>query len=179
MSRCPICNVRTDRLEYEGVRVRQCPQCSGYWVTPMSVRRIMHEREQSWPEAVQRKFIEIADASDTRRRLTCPTCREPMRKESFKGWREITIDQCPTCKAIWLDPGELEKIQIFWEYFRDHPEQTNWDALERQAALESELVRRKEQLKQQIEDARTAARHAHPGYAPHGLLRGLFSILRS
>ena len=23
--------------------------------------------------------------------------------------------QCPTCRGIWLDPGELERIQVYYE----------------------------------------------------------------
>lgn len=38
----------------------------------------------------------------------CPTCKTAMTQKSYE---EVSIDQCPSCKGVWLDAGELEKIK--------------------------------------------------------------------
>jgi uncharacterized protein len=40
--------------------------------------------------------------------MKCPVCKEP---ELVMSERQgIEIDYCPTCRGIWLDRGELDKI---------------------------------------------------------------------
>ena len=51
------------------------------------------------------KLIVQAQAEDSRR---CPIDGALMQKEiSFM----IVIDRCPTCRGIWLDGGELERLK--------------------------------------------------------------------
>lgn len=38
----------------------------------------------------------------------CPNCKTPMAITSYEG---ISVDTCNTCKGVWLDRGELEKIK--------------------------------------------------------------------
>ncbi len=37
----------------------------------------------------------------------CPTCNVAMQEVSKTG---VLIDVCPTCRGVWLDRGELEKV---------------------------------------------------------------------
>jgi uncharacterized protein len=39
--------------------------------------------------------------------MLCPHCNTPMQELTKTG---VVIDLCPTCKGVWLDRGELEKI---------------------------------------------------------------------
>lgn len=39
--------------------------------------------------------------------LTCPKCRSTMRQYERSG---VVIDQCESCRGIFLDRGELEKL---------------------------------------------------------------------
>ena len=40
--------------------------------------------------------------------MKCPICKEP---ELVMSERQgIEIDYCPTCRGVWLDRGELDKI---------------------------------------------------------------------
>jgi uncharacterized protein len=39
--------------------------------------------------------------------MICPHCTTPMQEITKTG---VLIDLCPTCKGVWLDRGELEKI---------------------------------------------------------------------
>jgi len=39
--------------------------------------------------------------------LMCPNDNAPMQKVVRDG---VEIDMCPTCRGVWLDRGEMEKI---------------------------------------------------------------------
>lgn len=39
--------------------------------------------------------------------MKCPSCSETLLMTDKNG---IEIDYCPSCRGIWLDRGELEKI---------------------------------------------------------------------
>lgn len=39
--------------------------------------------------------------------MKCPTCNETLLLSDKNG---IEIDYCPSCRGIWLDRGELDKI---------------------------------------------------------------------
>ena len=50
--------------------------------------------------------------------LTCPNCSTMMRTNQRYG---VDIDFCPSCKGIWLDRGEIEKIaNASKRYDEDH-----------------------------------------------------------
>lgn len=39
--------------------------------------------------------------------MNCPQCNIAMHEVTKTG---VLIDHCPTCKGVWLDRGELDKI---------------------------------------------------------------------
>jgi Zn-finger nucleic acid-binding protein len=39
--------------------------------------------------------------------VLCPSCKTPLSIADRSG---IEIDFCPTCRGVWLDRGELDKI---------------------------------------------------------------------
>jgi Zn-finger nucleic acid-binding protein len=39
--------------------------------------------------------------------MNCPTCKVPLLTSERQG---VEIDYCPDCHGIWLDHGELDKI---------------------------------------------------------------------
>ena len=41
--------------------------------------------------------------------LSCTNCSTAMTLNNRLG---VEIDQCPRCKGVWLDRGELDKLQI-------------------------------------------------------------------
>jgi Zn-finger nucleic acid-binding protein len=159
MPRCPVCTSPADLIRYEGIPAYNCGSCGGYWLTRARFDAILARRELQMPPAVQRKMIEIAEASNSRETLWCITCGKRMIRESFKHWPEIQLDRCPDCDGLWLDRGELEKCQIYWEYMQDHPDSEPARRAERVAALNTQWAKRKADLEEQVDRARSAARH--------------------
>ncbi|RMF76375.1 MAG: hypothetical protein D6744_12390 [Planctomycetota bacterium] len=173
MARCPVCKTQTQLIKYENVPIQSCGTCGGHWLTNAKLDAILNRREVVMPPVVQQKMMDIADAADSKQTLWCMTCGAEMVKEQFKYWPEILLDRCPKCNGLWLDQGELEKCQIYWEYAQDHPEQ--WEGreiVERQALLDAEWARRKAQLRERADRATDRAR----GFGRLGMLRGLFGL---
>jgi hypothetical protein len=54
-----------------------------------------------------RREIELAMAAAAEQRRSCPVDGSPLDKENARG---VIIDRCPRCKGVWLDAGELERI---------------------------------------------------------------------
>ena len=54
-----------------------------------------------------RSEIEIALAEASEAHRACPADNALLKKEIAHG---VIIDRCPVCKGVWLDPGELERV---------------------------------------------------------------------
>lgn len=140
MPRCPACKSLCGLIDYEGVKIHNCGDCGGHWVTKTKLDRIVAKREIQMPEAVRQRLMDMADEQHRSEKLMCMTCGTVMEKVQFRIWNDIVLDQCPKCEKIWLDQGELEKCQIYAEYLEDHPDEWEGrDAHERQAVLEVEF----------------------------------------
>jgi Zn-finger nucleic acid-binding protein len=49
----------------------------------------------------------LAGGDARRKRMKCPVCNVALLMTDKQG---VEIDYCPTCRGIWLDRGELEKL---------------------------------------------------------------------
>lgn len=173
MPRCPVCRTQTHLTKYEGVPIHNCGSCGGYWVTDFKLERILGSREMVMPEPVKQRMMDLAEQHDSMGRLLCMNCGVEMKKERFKHWDDIQLDRCPRCDGVWLDCGELEKCQIYWEYAQDHPEEwENRDMIDRKQRLETELERRRREREV------TPFEDPHLAHGPGVLdsLRGLFGL---
>lgn len=41
--------------------------------------------------------------------MNCPKCNTDLAKKYYKGM--IEVDSCPTCRGMWLDSNELDKLE--------------------------------------------------------------------
>lgn len=65
--------------------------------------------------------------------MNCPICDGSRMREIEENG--ILIDICPTCKGVWLDRGELDKLmQDVREVRQDYNEWYYGDSTERQGA---------------------------------------------
>jgi hypothetical protein len=54
-----------------------------------------------------RQEIELALAAAAEQQRACPVDGATLNKEVAHG---VITDRCPQCKGVWLDAGELERI---------------------------------------------------------------------
>ena len=122
--RSPVADCEMRPIEYEGCVIWTCPSSGGELVTPEAMRHIVNTREQrfgpAWDELVADHDPLMGEPADDRSLdLECPCCGSRMTAVNYGGDSAIYIDRCPDCGAMWLDPDELELIQVVMERWQD------------------------------------------------------------
>ncbi len=83
-----------------------CGRCGGLWFARDDLTRLeLRSPKGSTPPAVAATEAPRAP-DDGAARCVCPG-RPYMALVERLG---VTIDVCPSCRGVWLDPGEIEKI---------------------------------------------------------------------
>lgn len=104
---CPRCSSPMARATVGGIEVDQCTRCSGIWLDPGEGEPLTR------PDAELEGVINLVVGSSTRiklENLPCPRCGKTMQEERYAE-SLVTIDRC-AC-GVWLDGGELDKIQTY------------------------------------------------------------------
>ena len=110
--------------DYEGQEVYVCDQTGGELITADALTRIVSAREQSFSPELMREIDNHAPtfgvpSGERGRQLSCPVCGTSMDVINYAADTGVMIDRCPDCGAVWLDHGELERIQAILERFED------------------------------------------------------------
>jgi Zn-finger nucleic acid-binding protein len=111
-------------IDYEGVHIETCPSCGGDWLSAGELGNIVRARKRRFNEA---ECVAIANATKIKgvrlptvdRHLTCPSCGSTTHPVNYGDDSGIIVDECAACHGIWLDRGELEKIEDVVEGWRD------------------------------------------------------------
>ncbi len=111
---CPCCKIKLNRIQYEGLNIRQCKDCHGHLVTNSRLSSIQTRRRRSEDDLLHEV---VNEGPDTIEKLRCPACLRRMEKREKKiGSLRFFVDRCLDCQHIWLDKGELAKLQVAFEY---------------------------------------------------------------
>ncbi|MHC4067143.1 MAG: TFIIB-type zinc ribbon-containing protein [Planctomycetota bacterium] len=122
--KCPGCDGGLKSITYEGIRIETCPGCGGEWLDEGELGHVNRAREvrfdkeerRAVAETVKIKGVKLADVD---RDLACPKCGGQTDAINYGGDTGIIIDRCTSCGGIWLDAGEVEKIQMVIEGWQD------------------------------------------------------------
>jgi Zn-finger nucleic acid-binding protein len=118
------CGVLTPN-QYEGVDVAICTQCKGVWLNYKNLNAIIENEGNIWTEQQRAEILQQtgkAGVPDTEleRHLNCPECGELMPAINYQYSSGIIINKCKNNHGVWLDSGELTKIQIYKEACKTH-----------------------------------------------------------
>ncbi len=119
--RCPRCRERLFATSYEGVLLDACSRCGGCWCDEPGLGRILKRRQVTFaptdhPEIQpDRTRARVSKPQELIPQLPCPSCDTLMKRSNYQYSSGIILDTCPHKHGIWLDKGELEKVQIFKE----------------------------------------------------------------
>lgn len=121
---CPACSGQLEVILYENIEIETCRGCGGEWLDHTELKKIVDQRDvyfdpQQRAEVAKTIKLKQMTTDDVDRKLTCPKCHGVTKAINYSGDSGIIIDRCSGCKGIWLDPGELEKIQMFVEGLDD------------------------------------------------------------
>lgn len=106
---CPRCWEPLEPEDREvfgpNVTVDICPECDGEFLDEGEIRRLTGDRDL---HKLLTDYLGIDADSD----LVCPDCGGLMDAEYLQLQDEtVEVDVCLDCKGVWLDDGELAKLQ--------------------------------------------------------------------
>ena len=104
--KCPKCQNAMHEITFEGVVVDFCESCQGIW---------FDEDELAFTTELSTDIPNISEVQKDARAMEydCPRCGSPQKLEEMKfvPVENFLIDRCPQCKGVWVDKGELPKIE--------------------------------------------------------------------
>lgn len=121
---CPKCDKPLQGIDYQGVHIETCPTCGGDWLDAGELGSIVEARKMRFDEKECLAIAQAAKITGVKlntldRHLTCPKCGGTTNPVNYGDDTGMIIDKCPRCGGVWLDRGELEKIQELVEGWRD------------------------------------------------------------
>lgn len=122
--KCPNCSGSLEPITYEGIQIETCPECKGEWLDDRELGHINRAREIRFDPEERRAVaaatkIKGVNLDDVDRDLACPKCAGQTDAVNYGGNTGIIIDSCTSCGGLWVDAGELEKIQMLIEGWED------------------------------------------------------------
>lgn len=111
--KCPVCSSPLRRILYEGFPVFRCMKCHGYLLAESRVEAAKRVGKRTVEQLKQ----EVVDEArpDTKETIRCPRCLRKMTKRFIEEPAALAIDICPECRHVWLDGGELARLQLSHE----------------------------------------------------------------
>ncbi|MCC7531095.1 MAG: Bax inhibitor-1 family protein [Candidatus Melainabacteria bacterium] len=103
MIACPKCKSYMFPGRKKGVQIDCCSNCNGVWLDRGELATITQTGK------------DIPDAepmSKTQTNFSCPRCGSNLNEQPYAANNSLLIDSCTGCCGVYLDKGELEKIQL-------------------------------------------------------------------
>lgn len=109
---CPACrkvHLKAHTDKNTGLEIDACPKCWGIWFDADELGTFFKS------DQLKKRFFLTEEAMPLQavgftmstRARPCPRCNKAM---SEKLYGDVSIDICPSCRGIWLDDGELQRI---------------------------------------------------------------------
>jgi uncharacterized protein len=121
---CPNCHQALTGIDYQGVHIEICPACGGDWLDAGQLGNIVRARQARFSEkeclaVAQAAKITYVKLPTSDRHLICPKCGGTTHPINYGDDTGIIIDKCAGCNGVWLDRGELDKIEELVEGWND------------------------------------------------------------
>lgn len=107
---CPVCAQTMQTGLIEKQRVLYCMNCYGILLRHGDFGVIVAERRAQRAGMEPAEPRPIPEGSE-KRRIECPTCQNRMDAHPYYGPGQVLIDTCADCGFVWLDHGELKRIE--------------------------------------------------------------------
>lgn len=101
---CPKCHGEMHEMNMEGVVFDFCDGCKGIWFDKDEMAFYV-ELPVDMPE------IEEVKKAAKKTGLKCPRCTQELEEMKFTKASDLLIDRCGGCQGIYLDKGELRKVE--------------------------------------------------------------------
>lgn len=122
---CVVCGATLVPHTHESITVLTCPSSHGLFLDSHALRAAVRDRsedrsgsEEQAAEGAQGGIaIETIDHAEQPR--ACPICAGEMTKQVYAYESGVPMDVCDE-HGIWLDEGELERIEAWYEAQEHH-----------------------------------------------------------
>ena len=124
-SACPDCTAPLEVRHHEGVELDACPAGHGLWLDRGELHAVLVSERSDQPRgeedaaraaAVRDGMSAVVRDATMRPGRTCPICGSVMLVREYPG-SGVAMDEC-SHHGIWLDAGELERLEAFAEAMR-------------------------------------------------------------
>lgn len=107
---CPTCNQPLQTGLIENRRALFCGSCFGILIRHADFAGIIQERQarRAGQEPAEPRPI---DPESYQRQIHCPSCSHRMETHPYYGPGNIVVDTCSACGYLWLDHGELSRVE--------------------------------------------------------------------
>jgi uncharacterized protein len=107
---CPVCQKPLHEMTAGAIKVQACSEgCGGLWFDARELRKA-----ELAAHAERQPLLAVSvhgTGAERPERLHCPRDPEIVMQRHFESSeRRVSLDECPQCGGIWLDPGELTVI---------------------------------------------------------------------
>jgi len=119
--RCPRDGMTLDPRIYEGnVEVDSCASCRGMWLDAGELEKIQKSSERDYSGELHRDADSAAAGVEVAEQLgqgpvPCPVCGNEMATREYGYCSQVVIDTCPAGCGVWLDAGEIQALEKFFE----------------------------------------------------------------
>jgi len=108
--KCPVSKIDDlQSIHIGNVSIDSCPECKGFWFDNDELRKAKDIKvgDANWFDIDLWK--DESKFSGAKSGKNCPKCENVLYKINYAN-SNVEIDVCKSCKGIWLDRGEFEKI---------------------------------------------------------------------
>ncbi|MCA9793925.1 MAG: zf-TFIIB domain-containing protein [Candidatus Eremiobacteraeota bacterium] len=109
--RCPACNIAMSPAKdpHSGLEIDNCTACYGIWFDADELREFFSSAKLSKQFMLPAYRFEGQNTVDiTMRARRCPRCSKTRLTRLDVGG--IAVDECESCRGIWLDAGEVARL---------------------------------------------------------------------
>ena len=116
---CPRCPnaVSLVEMDYAEERVDFCPNCHGIYFDTGELEDLIELVKDFMSVQLDELEIDNQPPAEENFNPTCPGCRKTMESHQVS---QTWINQCPNCRGIWLDQGELSALRGAQVLIRDN-----------------------------------------------------------
>lgn len=124
---CPRDKTSLVEKRYEAnIMVDMCPECGGMWLDDGELRAIQETREHDYSAELEKVPGMLAHVSLSKAAAfqlvqpsgSCPKCGSELVSDEYAYCSQVVIDVCPHGCGQWLDKGETQALEVFFERAR-------------------------------------------------------------
>jgi Zn-finger nucleic acid-binding protein len=118
--KCPRDGSELSPEKYEAdIEVDVCGECHGVWLDRGELEAIQETTERDYRSELANEpdpvSAALGRAREHQQPVACPKCGAQMETREYGYCSQVMVDACPEACGIWLDAGELQELEKFFE----------------------------------------------------------------